>query len=82
MKFRKKPVVIEAFRWNIDEVPQWWYGYKGISVNTHTGSAFIPTLEGEHEAKIGDFIIQGVKGKLYLCKPDIFDMTYEKVEEE
>jgi hypothetical protein len=81
MKFRKKPVVIEAFRWNIDEAPHWWFNHRGISVNTHTGSAFIPTLEGTHEALLGDYIIQGVKGELYPCKPDIFEMTYERVEE-
>lgn len=39
----------------------------------------IKTLEGDHRADIGDYIIQGVKGELYPCKPDIFEMTYEEV---
>ncbi len=78
-KFRKKPVVIEAFRWMIDEVPQWWRDAKGIKINVTTESAFIPTLEGEHEARPGDWIIQGIQGELYPCKPDIFVATYERV---
>jgi hypothetical protein len=80
MKFRKKPVVIEAFRWMIDQVPDWWKSANGIEIQVDTGSAFIPTLEGTHEARPGDFIIQGVRGELYPCKPDIFEMTYEAVE--
>lgn len=80
MKFRKKPVVIEAFKWMHDTVPAWWTSAYGIQVNVETGSAFIPTLEGTHEAKHGDWIIQGVKGELYPCKPDIFEMTYEPAE--
>lgn len=79
MKYRKKPVIIEAFKWTVDEVPSWWLERKDITINTATGSAFIPTLEGTHEASIGDFIIQGVKGEIYPCKPDIFEQTYEKV---
>ena len=82
MKYRKKPVVIEAFCWTVDEVPQWWVDAKGITVQPATGSAFIPTLEGTHEARSGDYIIQGVQGELYPCKPDIFKATYEKVEED
>jgi hypothetical protein len=82
MKFRKKPVVIEAFQWMIDQAPQWWRTTPGITVNVYTRSAFIPTLEGLHEAKVGDWIIKGIKGELYPCKPDIFWATYEKAEEE
>ena len=62
MRYRKKPVVIEAFKWMTDQVPKWWVETKGITLNIHTGSAFIPTPEGIHEAKKGDFIIQGIKG--------------------
>ena len=79
MKFRKKPVVVEAFRWGTDEVPQWWKDKKGITLGVQYGSAFIPTLEGEMEAKVGDWIIKGVMGEIYPCKPDIFELTYEKV---
>ena len=73
--------MIEAFIWTVDEVPQWWKDRKDITVDVNSGSAFIPTLEGVHEARIGDFIIQGVQGELYPCKPDIFEATYEPVEE-
>ena len=79
MKYRKKPVVIEAFKWLTDEVPQWWRDAGGININVATGSAFIPTLEGTHKARKGDYIIQGVKGELYPCKPDIFELTYEMI---
>lgn len=81
-KYRKKPVIIEAFQWGIDSVPDWWKNATGITVDVNTGSAFIPTLEGIHEARVKDFVIQGVKGELYPCKPDIFEMTYEKIKEE
>lgn len=76
-KFRKKPVVIDAFQWTIDEVPEWWTNLKGTTMDIATMSAFIPTLEGTMEAKKGDYIIRGVKGEVYPCKPDIFEMTYE-----
>ncbi len=81
MKFRKRPVVIEAFRWTVDTIPEWWRLAEGTTINVRTGSAFIPTLEGTHEAKVGDWIIQGIVGEIYPCKPDIFEATYEKVEE-
>jgi len=82
MKFRKKPVVIEAFQWGVDIVPDWWVKASGqFDLHIKTGSVFIPILEGEHEARINDFIIQGIQGELYPCKPDIFKATYEKVED-
>lgn len=81
-KFRKKPVVIEAFKWLTDVVPEWWKELEGTSINTYTGSAFIPTLEGEMEARKGDYIIQGIKGEVYPCKPDIFEATYEAVDDD
>ena len=79
-KYRKKPVVIEAFKYQTDEVPEWWRELK-VKINVETGSAFIPTLEGTMEARVGDYIIQGVKGEVYPCKQDIFKVTYELVEE-
>jgi hypothetical protein len=79
-KFRKKPVVIEAFQWTIDVTPQWWREKSGeFQIMLGNGSVIIPTLEGDHEAKVGDYIIQGVKGEIYPCKPDIFNMTYDPV---
>lgn len=82
MKFRKKPVVIDAFQWTIDEVPEWWKELKGVTININTTSAFIPTLEGTMEARKGDYIIQGVNLEVYPCKSDIFHKTYEKVIDE
>jgi len=82
MKARKKPVVIETFRWTIDEVPEWWTKLVNLKVGVDTGSVFIPTLEGVMEAKVGDFIIQGVQGEVYPCKPDIFEKTYDILPEE
>jgi hypothetical protein len=81
MKFRKKPVVIEAFRFLIDEVPQWWSNLPNVGIDVLHHEAVIETLEGTMRASLGDWIIKGVKGELYPCKPDIFDATYEKVEE-
>lgn len=78
-KFRKKPIVVEAEQWfpgvEIDgtcEIP----GFGNLP-----GSLIIETPEGEMRARPGDWIITGVKGERYPCKPDIFEMTYEKVEE-
>jgi len=82
MKFRKKPVVIEAVQWLGNMTPVIdlvghdlpTYGRPGDS-----GSLRIKTLEGDHECKMGDWIIKGVKGEFYPCKPDIFALTYEPV---
>ena len=63
MKFRKKPVVVEAWQWN------------------GPGYLSIPTLEGLMSANPGDWIITGIKGERYPCKPDIFAATYEAVDE-
>lgn len=74
--FRKKPVVIEAREWtgsNAVELLAWIGGDSRQSRET----LIIPTLEGDHEASIGDMIIQGVKGEFYPCKPDIFAAIYE-----
>lgn len=86
MKFRKKPVVIEAIQYtgdNLGEVLQfisqhsdtkrkWWAG--------GGGKLCIETLEGVMEASFNDWVIIGVAGEVYPCKPDIFKATYEPVE--
>lgn len=89
-KYRKKPVVIEAFRLG-KEWPDWWAD--AVSANSaitfnedpfqYSGGpdyAFIRTLEGEMRAERGDWIIRGVQGEIYPCKPDIFEATYEPAE--
>lgn len=85
MKFRKKPVVIDAVKWggdNFKDILDFCGGpftvYK--KENSNPTSIFIHTLEGEHEARLGDMIIRGVHGEYYPCKPDIFEKTYEPVE--
>lgn len=91
MKYRKKPVVIEAVVWNgenLDEVIGFCGGaatYEGMA--SGGGKIVIETLESDkdvgtrHAASIGDYIIKGVKGEFYPCKSDIFEQTYEPVNE-
>lgn len=103
MKFRKKPVVIEAFqmtkerRWDNSEWPNWlnraWNREPGenavwidpdapIADGRQSADELVcGTLEGAHRITFGDYIIQGVKGEIYPCKPDIFEATYEPVGE-
>lgn len=87
MKYRKKPVAIEAIQWD---------GFNHVEIQAFCPTAhiaghyapaplkmqmIIPTLEGDHHASIGDFIIRGVQGEFYPCREDIFRMTYEPAEE-
>lgn len=87
-KFRKKPVVIEAVQWDgknetLLAIQKLNTLNRRLSIEEDfigdRKSLMIDTLEGQHEGKIGDWIIQGVSGELYPCKPDIFKMTYEPV---
>lgn len=83
MKYRKKPVVIEACRFMIDSyMPDWFVDNvsSGIIITHADGTCDIETLEGTMKANFGDYIIQGVDGELYPCKPDIFEKTYDRVE--
>ena len=91
MKFRKKPVVVEAIQWNdwndrnIDIYTCLEHAVWG-DVCPECGHKFfahgsISTLKGVHIVCPGDWIITGVKGEKYPCKPDIFDATYERVED-
>jgi hypothetical protein len=78
-KFRKKPVVIEAVQNTASLTPSDLHAFvrsfDGVRVEGR--SVFIETLEGTMRADEGDWIIKGVKGEFYPCKPDIFDATYE-----
>jgi len=96
MRYKKKPIVIEAVRLenNYDSI------YDAVEFVFHVGMEtsviganatvrnvqddggfLISTLEGKMKASFGDYIIKGVKGEIYPCKPDIFEMTYELVED-
>ena len=81
-RFRKRPVEIEAFQLPlVDQVPAWLAeAVAAGTVRPHAGGAKIDTLEGLLTASPGDWIIRGVKGELYSCKPDVFALTYEQVE--
>ena len=74
MKYRKRPVVVDVFQWKPE------MGEVGPVVQTLIGYV-IHTLEGDMLVGDGDWIIKGVQGEFYPCKPDIFEKTYEKVEE-
>jgi len=96
MRYRKKPVVVEAFQMTKErrlsnaEWPEWlhkawnkrWPHAGAVSCEAYPNSdgtdrLVIKTLEGTHTVSWGDYIICGVAGELYPCKPDIFEMTYE-----
>lgn len=87
MKFRKKPVVIEAVHWtggwdNYEEICAFIGNRPDYNMNGESTpqELLIETLEGELYALLGDWIIKGIKGEFYPCKPDIFEATYEAVE--
>jgi hypothetical protein len=83
MKYRKKPVVIEAHQLGSDGYwPKWLEARVGLDVLLHpeVDGCKIKTLEGEMIANKGDWIIKGLKGELYPCKPDIFAASYELAE--
>lgn len=103
MKYRKRPVVVEAMQWNGNNLMeivsfmrglsqigfrksldassvefQKWCDYEAIVARD---GLTINTLEGKMKASIGDYIIKGINGEFYPCKPDIFEKTYEKVDQ-
>lgn len=90
MKFRKKPVVIEAIRFtdlsSINRMCNVWQksfmDAADFDPNEDLDNFWIETLEGQHTATRGDWIIKGVAGEFYPCKQDIFEKTYEPVKDE
>lgn len=92
-RYRKKPVEIDAMQFtggNTDEVSKFLYAGLASPVPDYPGRPFavggpsgeylvIETLEGDMRADVGDWIIKGIKGEFYPCKPDIFEATYEAV---
>jgi phage terminase large subunit-like protein len=89
MYYRKKPVVIEALKWDgsmdkMEAINARWPEIRTAGLTSHPAnrtvqSWSIATLEGQHSVSVGDYIIKGIKGEFYPCKPDIFEMTYEAV---
>lgn len=82
-KYIKKPVVIEAVQWtglNMSEVANFVSnGLRYIEIEFDEYVCRIQTFEETMTADIGDFIVKGVKGELYICRPDIFEEAYEEV---
>jgi hypothetical protein len=93
MKYRKKPIVVEAFqmtkerRWDNSEWPNWlnaaWNEDRGVGMwcdaEKPNDTLYLGTLEGVYAVLWNDWIIRGVAKELYPCKPSIFDLTYEMV---
>lgn len=83
MKFRKKPVVIDAVQYlREDNIAACMDFCPDMVYDPNDNEYDIKTLEGNMRVSKGDFIIKGVKGEFYPCKPDIFEATYERVGEE
>ena len=84
--YRKKPVVIEAMQFTIENKDKvfWWAneGKRHVSPTFNENgepTLTISTLEGDMIASLGDYVIKGIQGEFYPCKPDIFEQTYESV---
>lgn len=94
MKARKKPVVVEAIQWtgaldsfselvhfaNVTKYRQSTNDPQMIFESDRYGYLYVQTLEGEMRISIGDYVIKGVNGEFYPCKPDIFEKTYEVID--
>ena len=80
-KYRKKPVEIEAVKFDgTDESVEWLLRQlKSGEICRVCNKLYIKTLEGVMEGKVGDYVIKGINGEFYPCKPDIFEKTYDKV---
>lgn len=93
-KYKKKPIIIEAFQYDGDlkgsdgnyYIPDWAVKALDLGIMFYKdlgdipSELFIKTLEGNHHVSIGDYVIQGINGELYPCKPDIFEKTYDYIE--
>ncbi len=84
MKYRKIPVVIDAILWdgNLTSLNALGTFERPVSQELGSKDLLIETLEGVMRAKVGDYIIKGVQGELYPCKPDIFALTYADIASE
>ena len=89
-QYRKKPVVVRAWKFDgtTDSLPPmnhtahklWYREHDRVNDQHFPPTVVVRTLEGDMTAQVGDYIIEGVNGELYPCKPDIFEATYELVE--
>lgn len=85
MKYRKKPVVIEAIKWAGTNLLEWIEQNPSVRNVIQIENAWeltVKTIEGDMKAHEGDYIIIGVEGEVYPCKASIFEKTYEEVKED
>ena len=82
MKYRKKPVVVEAVKYDKSHIGKALDFCSELRYNPHDNEYYIQTLEGAMKVSDGDYIIKGVKGEFYPCREDIFLQTYEEVAED
>lgn len=91
IKYRKKPIIIDAFQYGFDVDPEWFKEFKHkryvparnlkkSEENKFPSDILIMTLEGEMRVEYYDWVIKGIKGEIYPCKSDIFEASYEIVE--
>ena len=83
-RFRKKPVLVEAEQWlgTVEQKERLLAEGVIMDIPSLDGSCLVPTLEGNMTCQINDYIIKGIKGEYYPCKPDIFELTYDMDEKE
>ena len=89
MKFRKRPVVVDAWQWNGEDKEKFPYWLQGrldiqfVNLDELTGLRLllVDTQHGNAECSEGDWLIKGIKGELYPCKDDVLQATYERVDE-
>jgi hypothetical protein len=77
--YRKKPVVIQAVQWKGDNQTDMLKFCERCFIKGEKNNLIVVTLEGDMTASVGDYIIRGIQGEFYPCKPDIFELTYETV---
>lgn len=78
MKYRKKPIIVEAIQYTDDNLLE-VMKFCGEGKTLFDYYLYIVTLEGNMRVNIGDYVIKGVRGEFYPCKPDIFEETYEAI---
>lgn len=79
-KYRKRPLEVEAFQWDGKDLMELNHFVEPSIIVDH-GAIYIPTLEGNMKVSADDYIVKGVNGEFYPCKPDIFEKTYEIVKD-
>lgn len=83
MKYRKKPIVVDAFKFRIDNVPDWFMDkVSSNEIITTETECSIHTSDGWMVGQKGNYILKDITGKIYPCNADVFEMIYEPVDED